>query len=227
MPPFRPIYLFLIIPVIAGWLAQWRVRQIYYRYLRIPNKKKIKGSEAARIFLSYHGLNMPILQTSKSMLNYYNPQSKTLHFSKIIAEHYSITSIGIVAHEVEHAVQDHQGCRFMVLRNKTAKFLALVGQFSPLVFMWGIFLRNVIFIYSGVILLFGMVIFALISLPVELNASNRALKTLKETELADRKEIKIVATVLRFAALTYFAGAAQRMGTFLFIVMILFMAHQM
>jgi len=115
----------------------------------------------------------------------------------------------------------------MVLRNKTAKFLALVGQFSPLVFMWGIFLRNVIFIYSGVVLLFGMVIFALISLPVELNASNRALKTLKEVELADREEIKMVATVLRFAALTYFAGAAQRMGTFLFIVMILFMAHQM
>ncbi len=227
MLPLNPIYLLLIIPVLAGWFAQWRVRQIYVRYLKIPNKKKIKGSEVAEVFLSHHGLNLPILQTRKPMLNYYNPQSKALHFCKRISENYSITSMGIVAHEVEHAVQDHQGCRFMVLRNKIAKSLAFIGQFSPLVFMWGIFLRNIFFVYSGVILLFGMVVFALISLPVELNASNRALKTLKETELADREEIKMVATVLRFAALTYFAGAAQRMGTFLFIVMILFMAHQM
>jgi Zn-dependent membrane protease YugP len=160
------------------------------------------------------------------MLNYYNPQGKTLHLSEKIAEHDSITSISIVAHEVEHALQDKQGCKYMVMRNRMAKSLAIMGQFSPLIFMWGIFFRNAIFIYLGIILLFGMAIFALISLPVELNASKRALQTLKKLEIADKEEIKMVATVLRDASLTYFVGAGQRIATFLFIVMILFMAHQ-
>lgn len=227
MLPFNPIYLLLIIPTLLGWFAQWRIHQIYYRYLEIPNKKKIKGTEVAEAFLAYHGLNMPVLQSKKSMLNYYNPQTKTLHLCEQISKSHSITSMGIVAHEVEHAAQDHQGCRFMNLRNKMAKSLAVMGQFSPLVFMWGIFFRNIIFIYLGVILLFGMVIFALISLPVELNASSRALKTLKELDLADQEEIDMVATILRHAAFTYFAGAGQRIGTFLFIVMLLFIAQQM
>jgi uncharacterized protein len=102
-----------------------------------------------------------------------------------------------------------------------------MSQFSPLVFMWGIFFRNVIFIYLGVILLFGMAVFAIISLPIELNASNRAMKTLKDIGIADQEEIQMISVVLRHAALTYFAGAAQRIGTFLFIVMVLFMSHQM
>jgi hypothetical protein len=107
-----------------------------------------------------------------------------------------------------------------------AKSLAFMGQFSPLIFMWGIFFRNVLFIYLGIILLFGMVVFALISLPVELNASKRALQTLKKMNIADEKEIEMVATVLRHAALTYFVGAGQRIATFLFVVMLLYMAHQ-
>lgn len=226
MLTFNPIYFLLIVPALLGWFAQWRVRQIYSKYLKIPNKKKIKGTEVAEAFLSHHGLNIPVLQTKKFMVNYYNPQSKTLHLCEQVAEHFSITSMGIVAHEVEHAAQDHQGCRFMVLRNKMARSLAVMGQFSPLLFMWGIFFRNAIFIYLGVILLFGMTAFALISLPVELNASNRAMKTLKKMEIADQEEIEMVSVVLRNAALTYFAGAAQRVGTFLFIVMIFFMSYQ-
>jgi|LDZT01.1.fsa_nt_gi Zn-dependent membrane protease YugP len=222
----NPIYLLLIIPVFLGWFAQWRVRQSYQKYMKVSNKKGIKGSEVAKALFSHHKLNIPILLTKRPMLNYYNPQGKTLHLSEKIAEHDSITSISIVAHEVEHALQDKQGCKYMVMRNRMAKSLAIMGQFSPLIFMWGIFFRNAIFIYLGIILLFGMAIFALISLPVELNASKRALQTLKKLEIADKEEIKMVATVLRDASLTYFVGAGQRIATFLFIVMILFMAHQ-
>ena len=224
---FDPMYLLLIIPVMVGWFAQWRVQQVYQKFLEISTKKGIKGIDVAKTLMAYHHLNIPVLQTRKPMLNYYNPQGKTLHLSGKIAEHDSITSMGIVAHEVEHAVQDHQGCRFMVLRNKMAKSLAVMGQFSPLIFMWGIFFRNIFFIYLGILLLFGMAVFAVISLPVELNASNRAVSTLKDAHIADQEELKMVNTVLRHAAMTYFAGAAQRIGTFLFIVMILFMSHQM
>jgi len=220
---FQPFYLLLIVPAFLGWFAQWRLRQIYYRYLKKPNKRGIKGGEVAKVLLAYHNLNLPVWQTKRQMVNYYNPQNKTLNFCTNITELASITSLGIVAHEIEHAVQEQEGFHFMNLRNKLAKSLALMGQLSPLIFIWGMLFRNVFLFYSGIILLFMMVVFALVSLPVELNASNRALKTLQEIGLADQEEIKMVAMVLRYAALTYFVEATQKIGTFLFILLLLLM----
>ena len=221
MLTFQPIYLLLVIPALLGWFAQWRLRQVYYHYLQVPNKKGKNGLEIVRDLLSFYQLNLPVLQTNKKLLNYYNPQNRTLHLCKNIIESPSITSLGIVAHEVEHAVQEERGFMPMRLRNRMAKPLALMGQLSPLVFAWGIFFRNVFLVYMGIFLLIGMVIFSLVSLPIEFNASKRALNTLQEARLADRDEIKMVAIVLRHAAFTYLIEAAQRIGTFLFILLIL------
>ena len=224
---FDLLYLLLVIPFLLGWLAQLRVRQTFYYYLKIPNKKGYTGAQIAEILLNDHKLNIPILETKKPLLNYYNPQSKTLHLSNKIAENPSITALGIVAHEMEHVVQDHQGWKYMHLRNNIAKLLAITGQLSPIFFLWGILFGMSFFIILSVAMLFGMTIFALISLPVELNASRRAIAQLKNLNLADQKELKMASRVLRNAALTYFAGASQRLGTFLFVVMILYMAHQL
>lgn len=218
---FKPIYLLLIIPALLGWFAQYRLKKVYSHYLKMPNKKGKKGIEVAQDLMSFYQLNIPIVQTSRQMVNYYNPQNRTLNISQKIAQYPSITSVGIVAHEVEHAVQEHMGYRFMNLRNKIARTLAVMGQLSPLIFMWGVFFRNILFIYVGLFLLFGMVVFALISLPVEWDASNRALKTLKDIGLADQEELDKIAIVLRNAAFTYVIGAIQRIGTFLFILLIL------
>ncbi len=223
MLTFQPIYLLLVIPALLGWFAQWRLRQVYYHYLQVPNKKGKNGIEIAQALLLFYQLNIPVLQTNKMLLNYYDPQNKALHFCKNIIESYSITSLGIVAHEVEHAVQEERGFRPMSLRNKIVKPLALVGHLSPLVFAWGIFVRNIFFIYAGVFFLVSMVIFSLVSLPIEFNASNRALNTLQEAGLADREEIRMVAIVLRHAAFTYLIEATQRIGIFLFILLIMFL----
>lgn len=221
MLTFQPIYLLLVIPVLLGWFAQWRLQQVYYHYLQVPNKKGKNGMEIVQDLLSFYQLNLPVLQTNKKLLNYYNPQNRTLHLCKNIIESPSITSLGIVAHEVEHAVQEDRGFLPMNLRNRMAKPLALMGQLSPLIFTWGILFRNVFLVYVGVSLLVGMVIFSLVSLPIEFNASKGALNTLQEVGLADRDEIKMVSVVLRHAAFTYLIGAAQRIGTFLFILLIL------
>ena len=221
MLTFQPIYLLLVIPALLGWFAQWRLRHIYYHYLKVPNKKGKNGMEIVQDLLSFYQLNIPVLQTNKKLLNYYNPQNRTLHLCKNIIESPSITSLGIVAHEVEHAVQEERGFMPMRLRNRMAKPLALMGQSSPLVFAWGIFFRNVFLIYVGVFLLMGMIIFSLVSLPIEFNASKRALYTLQKIGLADQEELKMIAIVLRHAAFTYLIGAAQKIGTFLFILLIL------
>jgi len=216
-------YLLLIIPALLGWLAQWRVQSIYYQYLKEPNKSGLNGSEIVGMFLAYYHLNLPIIANKRKLVNYYNPQNKTLHFSKEILESTSITSLGIVAHEIAHIMQDNEGCKFMVLRKNLAKNLAIMGQFSPVLLLWSIIFRHLIFVYTAVVLLFGLAVFAILSLPIEINASKRGLHTLREMNIADENDIKGVSIVLRHAAFTYFAGALQKIGTFLFIMTILFM----
>lgn len=92
MLTFQPIYLLLVIPALLGWFAQWRLRQVYYHYLQVPNKKGKNGLEIVRDLLSFYQLNLPVLQTNKKLLNYYNPQNRTLHLCKNIIESPSITS---------------------------------------------------------------------------------------------------------------------------------------
>jgi len=219
----NPLYLLLIIPALLGWFAQWRVQFIYYQYLKQPNKNYIDGSEVIKIFLTHYQLNLPIVVNKKKLVNYYNPQNKTLHFSNEILESASITSMGIVAHEIAHVIQDKEGCKFMVLRNNLAKNLAILGQFTTILFFWGIIFRHLIFVYAAVLLLFGLTVFAILSLPIEINASKRGLHALNELNIADEHDIKGVSLVLRHAAFTYFAGALQKIGTFLFIATMLLM----
>ena len=128
----------------------------------------------------FYQFNIPVLVSGKKLLNYYNPKNQTLYLCKNIIKSSSITSLGIVAHEVEHVVQEKQGFKLMSLRNKMAGIFAMMSQLSPVVFVWGVYFRNTLLIYIGLFLLFGTIIFALLSLPLELNASQRALNTLRK-----------------------------------------------
>ncbi len=218
---YKPIYLLLLVPAFLGWFAQWRMKQIYYYYLQVPNKVKKNGMEIVQDLLSFYQFNIPVLVSGKKLLNYYNPKNQTLYLCKNIIKSSSITSLGIVAHEVEHVVQEKQGFKLMSLRNKMAGIFAMMSQLSPVVFVWGVYFRNTLLIYIGLFLLFGTIIFALLSLPLELNASQRALNTLRKIGLADQKESEMVNIILKHAALTYFIGAIQSIGIFLFIYLIL------
>lgn len=217
---YHPVYLLLIIPALFGWVAQWKVRSTYFYYLEMPNRIGIKGSELATMILTYYHLQIPIFKVKKPMLNYYDPGKKSIYFCERILGTASVTSISIVAHEIEHARQDRDECRYMVIRKRLAKFLAATGQFSPFVFMWGVLFGNTLFVYTGILFLLIMTVFAIVSLPVEINASREGLETLKKLKIASQEEIKLVSIVLKYAAFTYFAGVAQRIGTFFFIVMI-------
>ena len=132
---YKPIYLLLLVPAFLGWFAQWRMKQIYYYYLQVPNKVKKNGMEIVQDLLSFYQFNIPVLVSGKKLLNYYNPQNRTLYLCKNIIKSSSITSLGIVAHEVEHVVQEKQGFKLMSLRNKMAGIFAMMGQLSPVVFV--------------------------------------------------------------------------------------------
>lgn len=219
MPSDNLLYVLIIVPALLGMLAQQRVRAIYEEYGGQPNRQEVNGLEIARRLLAYYGLtNVTIERADGHLTDHYDPQTKTLRLSDSVAKGHSVTSLGIVAHEVGHAAQDAEGYHFMRLRTSLAQRIGVVARWSSVVFIGGmLFGIPILMLLSGVFLA-GLVLFMLVTLPVERNASDRALKSLEQAGLAAVEELAGVRRVLRAAAFTYLSGLGQRLGTFLFFV---------
>lgn len=215
----NPLYLLLILPGFLGWYAQKRVRDIYEKYSEIPNQKGADGVETARYLLAQRGLQgVAVERTPGHLTDHYDPQKKVLRLSDGIAHGRSITALGIVAHEVGHAVQDAQGYRFMQVHTWLAQRVSVVAQWSSFIFVGGMLFGNQLLMTLGGMLVFGMLVFSVVTLPMERDASRRALASLEQAGWINSEEKKGVERVLRGAAFTYLAGIGQRVGTFLFFV---------
>lgn len=224
----NPLYLLLIIPALLGWYAKSQVRKVYEEYGKRSNSRGDSGLEVARYLLSHHGLkDVSIERAEGHLTDHYDPQTKTLRLSDAVANGNSVTSMGIVAHEVGHAVQDAEGYRFMRLRTKASRRMSVAAQWSSFVFVGGMLFGSPLLMALGGVILAAMVIFSLITLPVERNASDRALKMLEQTGLAGSGERDGVKKVLRSAAFTYVSALAQRLGTFLVFVVVVAAARGM
>jgi uncharacterized protein len=218
----NPLYLLLIIPALLGWYARSLVRNVYDDYGKRPNRRGVTGADAARYLLAHYGLDHVALERADGRLtDHYDPQSKVLRLSDDVARGSSVTTLGIVAHEVGHAVQDAQGYRFMRVRTEAAERLSKAAQWSAFIFLGGMLFGLSLFMALGGALLGAMVIFSLITLPVERNASDRALTMLEQTGLAAPEESEGIKKVLRAAAFTYATALTQRLGTFLVFVVVI------
>lgn len=219
MISFNPLYLLVIVPVLLTWLAQARVRNVYARYRQMPNRSRMSGMDAARYLLSHKGLaGVNVVPAEGSLADRYDPQTGTLHLSDEIMRDTSVTALGIVAHEVAHAVQHAEGYRFIRLRTTLAQPVTWVARLSPLVFVGGMLLRIPGLMAFGGLMLFSQAIFALVTLPVERNASTRAVAMLEETGLVVPAESKEVGQVLHGAAMTYLTALGRQVASFLFFV---------
>lgn len=213
----NPRYLLLIVPGLLAWFAQARVRDVYEKYGGRKNSRGITGLEAARHLLSHHGLSDVTVERAEGHLtDHYDPESNTLHLSDSVANTDSITALGIVAHEVGHAVQDAEGYRLMRVRTKMGQGLSAAARWGSFAFIGGmLFDVPILMVVSGAFLA-ALTVFALLTLPVERNASDRAMAMLEETNLAGDEERRGVRRVLRSAALTYLTSLGNRVATFLF-----------
>lgn len=213
------LYLLLIIPSILTWLAQSRVRKTYEQYRQVSSKDGYAGAEVARQLLSLHGLaDVRVERAPAKLSDHYDPQKKALRLSDETAESVSLTSLGIVAHEVGHAVQDAEGYSFQRLRNRLAQPLTVMAQMSPWFYIGGFWFGMTLFMFLAVLMLAVMAVFSLITLPVERDASKRAENMLQEAGLVRESEIRSVRRVLRTAAYTYLANLGRRVASFLFFV---------
>lgn len=187
-------------------LAQIFIKISYENNSRIKNSKELTGYDVARKILDKNGLNdLLIVETNGYLTDHYDPNRKVIKLSKNIYGNDTISSMAVAAHEVGHAIQDKEGYFFLRLRTFIFPIVSFISRMSWLVILVGFFFEIVNAIYLGIIIVSASVIFELVTLPVEINASKRAIKELISLNLITGEEDK-VKNVLTAAALTYVAG---------------------
>ena len=221
MPEIYIIAGLAILPLIIwGIYAQNKVRDLFRKYSKETVKKGITGGRLARTMLNSAGLNdIVIEEISSELKDHYEPRQKVIRLSRNVSRSASIAAIGIAAHEAAHAIQDGSGYLPLKLRNGINLIVEKAGYFIlPLLFL-GVFVGGIIasafFINLGLLIFISIVVFYLVTLPVELDASSRALHYIKEKEVADDKELNGIQEVLRAAVLTYIIAAALAIVQFL------------
>jgi hypothetical protein len=199
----------LIIPaLIVTIYAQWKVSAVFRKLSKVENAKGITGAEVAKLIMDNNALHgIPINRESGRLSDHYNPIKKSLGLSEEVHSGKSVAAIGIAAHEVGHALQHRDGFFFLNLRTAIYPVVSFGSWLAPLLIIAGIFIAMTNLIYIGIILFSASVFFTLITLPVEFDASKRAIVQIETLGLAQGAELKQVKKVLNAAAMTYVAAA--------------------
>jgi hypothetical protein len=173
---FDPMYLVFALPaLILAFYAQWKVRSAYSKYSRTPNMRGVTGLDAARWLLGAAGLSQVNVEGTPGRLSdHYDPRSKTLRLSKEVAYGRSVAAMGVVAHEVGHALQDQTNYAPLRLRSGLAPVVNLGSYLGFILFFIGIILQFSGLLWLGIIFFSASVVFAFVTLPVEWDASGRS-----------------------------------------------------
>lgn len=221
---FDPMYFVFLLPalLLSLW-AQAKVQGAYAKWLQVPNRRGINGVDAARQLLSDGQIiDVGIEGIPGKLTDHYDPRAKMLRLSQDVANGRSVASLAIVAHEVGHAVQDATDYGPLKLRGAIVPAVQIGSWVGPAMFFIGLLLNLTSLAWLGLILFAGTTVFSLITLPVELNASSRALVMLRNTGLVTSdEEARGAKSVLDAAALTYVAALVQSIMTMLYYVSLL------
>ena len=187
---FDPVYLLFALPaLLLAMFAQWKVSSAYSKYTKVRNSKNLTGEQVAAYLLRANGLNLNVSGTSGQLTDHYDPRNKTLYLSAGVAQTPSVAALGIVAHEVGHAVQDYQGYAPMRLRAWLVAPASVGPWVGYILFIIGIFINISGLVWLGIAFFSASLFFALATLPVEFNASQRALAMLRSSALVGPGEV--------------------------------------
>ncbi|WP_371018581.1 zinc metallopeptidase [Pseudalkalibacillus sp. JSM 102089] len=196
--------LLLIIPL---W-AQSRVKSAYKKYSNVPNSSGMTGAQVARKILDENGLySVGVEEVRGHLSDHYDPRSKTVRLSSGNFHGQSVAGAAIAAHEVGHAIQDEQNYAPLRFRHTLVPVANLGSNFSYFIILAGILMASQNFILLGIVFMSAAVLFQLVTLPVEFNASNRAMEQVVSTGVIRNDEERETKKVLNAAALTYVAAA--------------------
>lgn len=208
---FDPTYFLVIIGMVLSLLASAKVKSTYARYSRERSMTGLTGEEAARRILSKAGIyDVRIQRVAGNLTDHYDPRNKTLSLSDSVYGNPSVAAIGVAAHECGHAIQHDRGYAPLKIRSAIAPVASFGANISwPLILIGLLLGGSSLLIQIGILLFSLAVLFQVITLPVEFNASRRAVDLLSETGILYQEEVRKTKKVLSAAALTYVAAAAS------------------
>ncbi len=215
-------YGLVLIGVVITLVAQSFVTSRYRRYRTKDTKKGLSGQEVARMILDKHGLSHIYVTEVKGILtDHYDPNRKVVRLSSEVFHGTSVASCSVAAHEVGHAIQDKEGYFFIRLRGAIFPLVSFASKFGYLAILIGFLFNFMDLAWGGVGLLLIILFFQLITLPVELDASKRALAELQKLEILEKKELSNGKDMLQAAAMTYVASLATTLLEILRFVLII------
>ncbi len=220
---WNPMYFVFALPaLILGMWAQFRVQAAFKKYSQVRSMVGLSGAEIARRMLDMSGLyNVRVEQTGGFLSDHYDPASQTLRLSPDVYQGNSLAAAGVAAHEAGHALQQQDAYLPMQIRSAVVPTVQIGSWLGPIIFILGYLLNFPQLAWIGVILFAAVAFFAVVTLPVEFNASNRAKAWLANSGVLYNNEMRGVNAVLDAAALTYVAAAAQAISTLLYSVCLL------
>lgn len=212
-------FLFAIPPLLVMFYAQHKVKSTYQKFAEEANLLGVPGGVLARRLLDLHGLRDVGIEISEGHLSdHYDPTTRTLRLSPDVYSQPSVSALGIVAHEVGHAVQHAKAYGPMQLRTSLVPAVNFGSSLAPWLFLAGLFMQITGLIWAAVIFFSAAVLFHLVTLPVEMDASNRARAMLTANGLVTPQESGAVNAVLNAAALTYLAALLQATSQLLYFI---------
>ena len=206
-PFFDPTVIVLIPAILLSLWAQFKVKGAFAKYSEVRAMSGLSAEEVSRRLLDRNGLSgVRVARVPGALSDHYAPRDKVLRLSDSVNASRSIAAIGVAAHEVGHAVQDKENYGFLKFRNAIAPAVQLCSTASIPLFLIGLVIGSLNLLNLGILLFCSVLVFHLVTLPLEFDASARALRMLRETNILSQQEIGGAKAVLDAAALTYVAA---------------------
>lgn len=202
-------YILLIIALGITLGSQAYIKSTYSKYSKVKNTSKLTGQEAARKILDNNGLtNVAVVEVPGTLTDHYDPRKKQVALSTSNYNECTISAISVAAHECGHAIQDKENYTFMRIRSSLVPIVNLTSYAGYFAMILGAILGALNVLYIGIIAEVAILVFQIVTLPVEFDASRRALKEAEKHTILNKNELKQGKTVLTSAALTYVASVA-------------------
>lgn len=219
---FTSIQLLLIfVPLAISLYAQYKVSSTIKKYSHKPNNKGLTGQQVARMILDREGLsNVDIIQVPGNLSDHYDPRKRRLGLSRDIAFGTSVSALAVAAHETGHAIQHRDAYKFLGLRSALYPAANFSSNLGPILIFISLIFQFTGLLKIGIILFSASVLFTIVTLPVEFDASRRAVITLSKLGISDPTESVLVKQVLSAAALTYVAAALAAVAELIRLILI-------
>ncbi len=219
--PFDWTFFLLIPPFIFALWSQWKTRSTFQKFASVRISRNITGAEVAKEILAGYGVNNVSVETVRGELtDHYDPVHRVLRLSEVVYGSNTISALGVAAHEAGHAIQHAKGYNPIKVRNAITPVVGITSYLAIPLFFIGLLMSMPILVRLGIFLFTGVVAFHLVTLPVEFNASKRALVLLQKGSYLTPSELKGAKKVLDAAAMTYVAAALMALMNLLRLILI-------